>query len=398
MISMRSGISKYYLLLLLFSATAAFSQTDSARYDRPSLCIMMMGRQEMAYSNEIEDVFRMMEMPERFNDHGLGVRVFKVSQDGKSAVEATRSFVRQTELAKKMVSKWFLRNKEKGCFDISLLQERGLYNTTIPDVKQAMQTIRGKALLADAGEKLIGHTFLVVNEYKYEKHFANTKEESRKEMRSQIDLSKQEDVDAFNEMAHGGELLRDISITCSSHLFQLVWDEEAAAIFYNNYYYSCDTIDTEKRKAFGEDRETFKLEYLGSYSDKIHEKNSQQLNTSKLVKKACVRITDKNLAQLQHLYPQFRIKAALVSTQPLKAYIGLKEDVSPKSQFEVLEPVLRADGTYTYRRQGIIKPIEGKIWDNRYMATDEQNGELNATWFEQISGGELSPGLVIREL
>ena len=106
---------------------------------------------------------------------------------------------------------------------------------------------------------------------------------------------------------------------------------------------------------------------------------------------------------MQHTFPQFRIKARLSTTyengnQILKAYVGSKEDVTPSSKFEVLMPELHEDGTYTYDRIGIIQPIADKIWDNRYMATEDLDSDIDATYFKQISGGELYPGLLIREL
>ena len=110
-----------------------------------------------------------------------------------------------------------------------------------------------------------------------------------------------------------------------------------------------------------------------------------------------MRLCDKNLTTLQRAHPEFRIKAPLVSTSPLKAYIGMKEGINHLSRFEVLLPIFQKDGTYSYRRVGIIRPIPGKIWDNRFMA-DEKEQNLDATYFEQLSGGELAPGLLIREI
>ena len=398
---MRSGISKYLLLFLLWNPLPVSAQQDSARFDRPSLCLMMVDRLEMAYSNEIEDVFKQMDMPERFNDHSLGVRVFKVPQDGNPIFDAIVSFEEHAEVAKKMVSKWFKRDKNIGCFNTSLIQERGLYNATKPDWDIAMQTVRGQALLADAGEKLIGKTFLVVNEYKYEKKYSAKKDysDSQDISLSELDLSSQEDIAAYNERLHGGDrLLSEFTISCTSYLFQLEWSDEIAGTFYNEYYYSCNAVNPQKMQAFKQDKETFRLTYVGMYSDKLTESNTKNITTSRLVKKACVRITDRNIARLQHQYSQFRIKASLVSTEPLKAYIGLKEDVKENLKFEVLEPKLHKDGTYSYKRVGIIQPIPNKIWDNRYMATDDVQADLDATYFKQISGGELHPGLLIREM
>lgn len=56
----------------------------------------------------------------------------------------------------------------------------------------------------------------------------------------------------------------------------------------------------------------------------------------------------------------------------LKAYIGLKEGVTEKSRFEVLEAELSKEGKMTYKRVGVIQPKENLIWDNRYMASEEQ--------------------------
>lgn len=402
MISMKSGISKLFLSIVLLTGYSSIcrAQSDSARYDRPSLCLMMVGRSDMAYSSEIEDVFRQMDMPERFNDHGLGVRVFRVPQDGKPITTAIGSFIQHAEVAKKMISKWFGRNKETGCYNISLVQERGLYNTSIQDLNIAMHSFRGKAILADAGEKLIGHTFLVVNEFRYEKHLSINSEKAKtaKQVQTNLDLSNQSDRDAFREQVHEGVLLRDFTISCTSYLYQLVWNDEVAGTFYNAYYFDCDHLQPEKKQYYQQDKETFRLEYVGAYTDKLTEKNTLRLSTPNLVKKACVRITDLNIAKLQHKYPQFRIKAALVDESPLKAYIGMKEDVSPQSLYEVLEPELHEDGTYTYHRVGTIRPIADKIWDNRYMATEENRDDLDATYFEQVSGDELRKGLIIREL
>lgn len=48
----------------------------------------------------------------------------------------------------------------------------------------------------------------------------------------------------------------------------------------------------------------------------------------------------------------------LISVSPLKAYIGLKEGVTEKSKFEVLEAELSKEGKMTYKRVGVIQPKE----------------------------------------
>lgn len=49
---------------------------------------------------------------------------------------------------------------------------------------------------------------------------------------------------------------------------------------------------------------------------------------------------------------------------------------------------------------GEIQPIEGQIWDNRFMATEEGavGSNLNYTTFRAISGKNFAKGMLIREI
>ena len=77
----------------------------------------------------------------------------------------------------------------------------------------------------------------------------------------------------------------------------------------------------------------------------------------------------------------------------------MKEDVTEKSRFEVLEVVKDEEGRTSYKRVGVIRPVKGKIWDNRYMADAEGSAEsqLDGTLFERVSGSDFLPGYLIRE-
>ena len=116
--------------------------------------------------------------------------------------------------------------------------------------------------------------------------------------------------------------------------------------------------------------------------------------------KVCTRAIDKSISELQKSFDEFKVFTPLVSTSPLCAYIGLKEGVSEDSRFEVLEKTLDPDGRTKYERVGIVKPLKGKIWDNRFMASfDKEEGfDLEYTTFEKISGRDFFPGMLIREI
>jgi hypothetical protein len=90
----------------------------------------------------------------------------------------------------------------------------------------------------------------------------------------------------------------------------------------------------------------------------------------------------------------------LLSVDPIKADVGLKEDITEDSRFEVLERVIDDNGKVSYERVGIIRPVKGKIKDNRYMVTEEESKDaaLDATEFEKVSGKGFYQGMLIREI
>ncbi|MGM9693515.1 MAG: hypothetical protein ACI3YC_00715, partial [Alloprevotella sp.] len=118
-----------------------------------------------------------------------------------------------------------------------------------------------------------------------------------------------------------------------------------------------------------------------------------------MVRKACQRALDENIVDLQTKVPEFRTKSPIVTTEPITAYVGMKEGVTEKSVFEVLEEIVDENGKHTYKSVATLKPEPGKIWDNRYMAAEEgaPNANLGATTFKKVSGKDVFPGMLIRE-
>ena len=101
-----------------------------------------------------------------------------------------------------------------------------------------------------------------------------------------------------------------------------------------------------------------------------------------------------NIAKLQRIYPDFRIKARLLSTNPLYAEIGLKENINEDTKFEVLECIVDSKGIEKYRKIGVVKPMKGKIGDNRFMSESNNIG----TCFEIVTGHGFFPGMLLREI
>ncbi len=401
---------KQLLLLIIgiLTANTAFAQNVDEKYMRGSLCIMMTEHPTLEYNKEIEQVFEKIEIPERFNNHDLGVRVIRFSNDKDQLANVT-VFAKDNMLGKRFVAKWFNRNKKTGGFDMQLVQQRGSYNATIADVKAALLQHNGLALLKDAGENLIKHTYWVVNDIKYVNQgnfFKSVKDVANLTASgAQAVSTKGKSLEkAFdNESVAAFDLLESIKgfrVKITSYLFRLKWNDEIQNTFYSAYYTDEPEKEPDKVKGFQNDKDLFSLEYVGSVTNTSSKTSISGVTTNEMmIRKVCTRALDKNIADLQHEFPDFRIKAKLM-VEPLRAYIGMKEDVTENSRFEVIETEPDDSGVTTYKRVGIIKPIAGKIWDNRFMAAEEGTVEskLDATYFEKVSGKDFYTGMLIREI
>ncbi len=137
---------------------------------------------------------------------------------------------------------------------------------------------------------------------------------------------------------------------------------------------------------FDKERGKYPLEYVGDVVSKGGTTSILGINEDQpelMIRKACARAIDENVADLQKKYEQFRTKSPILSVNPtITAQIGLKEGISSDSKFEVLERQVK-DGKTIYKRVGIIKPIGNMIWDNRFMAVEE--GAYGANFERKIS-------------
>ena len=393
------------LTLGLMTQICHAQDDENFKYMRGSLCIMMVEHPTLEFNDQIEKVFEKVPIPNRFNSHELGVRVLSFPNNDDQLANL-KIFSNENQLAKRIVAKWFGRNKNTGAFNIDLLKERGHYSATKIDVKGAMAQQRGMAVLEDLGENLIGHTYWVVNDIQYVNQgnfFKSVKDVANitKEVAGNKTTSLEETLGIDFEDSAVGLLdkVKGFRVKITSHLFRLKWDEETSNTFYSEYYTENPEEDANKVNGFKGDKDLFKMEYVGSVTSTSSKTSVSGVTTNEqMIRKVCTRALDKNIADLQHEFAEFRIKAPLISVEPLKAYVGMKEDINEKSRYEVLEAVPDERGVTTYKRVGLIKPIKGKIWDNRFMADEEKTTEaaLDGTYFEIISGKDFYPGMLIR--
>ncbi len=402
---------KLFILLFLLSISNIISGQKidgDVIYRRSSLYTLMISEPTRQYSSEIQKTFIEAPIPDKFNNHLLQKRKIpnavnlKIKKEEKVRIqqENISNYLKENEVAKKLVAKWFNRTPQ-GTFDVNLLAERGTYNASDMDVKLALSSKRGMALLADAGEELIKNTFVIVNDFDY-----ISKEEVANKTKAGLSLLKDvaelADVDIDTETAD--ELLTTFGkgyvIRTFSYLYQLDWNDSVAAVFYEQYWMDKDSFEPERKTAF-DNSDIFKLKFVGyeiAWAD-LQSTSYTKKSEEELIRTATIRAMDAVIAKLQRKYEVFRTKTPLYSVDPLAAKIGLKEGLEKGDRFEVLEQVMDKDGRTRYKRKGIIKVDKNHIWDNRFMANEDPKNTQSQLDFTVFKGsGKFYKGMLIRQI
>lgn len=390
--------------LAIVESLAQETAQQDMKYRRSSIYSILVSHSEQEFCDEIKEQFVAIPVPDKYNDHGLSINAVTVDSKGKYTEDIT-DFVTRNNIASRLVGRWFNRNILTGACDMELVKERGLYNASEFDKELAKRTKRGIAMLQDAGEDLIGNTYLLVNEVRYiDKNARAQKWGLALAVLGSVAGVATGNSDYIKMGQDYGNIvatLKGFSVKIHTRLYQLVWNDEIANQFYTLYY--SEKADEQKKQAFEKNRSMFQMKYIGeveSSGAKTSFLGIKEEEPLLMIRKACRRAIDENVADLQKKYEQFRIKAPVLNVEPaITVQIGLKEGIDKDSRFEVLE-AREVEGKIEYKRVGIIKPVAAKIWDNRYMATEEgaYGSDFKATTFVKVSGGDFYPGMLVRQI
>lgn len=394
-----------YIIIVSLFVVATLSAQEEMKYRRSSIYSICICHDAQKYTSEISDVFVSMPTPDKYNNHDLNIKLVS-SMEKKEEEADIAKFLESNNVARRLVGLWFNRDIETGECDIEKISERGLYDADYFDVQLSKQTIRGEAMLKDAGEDLIQNTFVLVNDIRYVDKQQSAKVASGilKGLGAIAGMFFGSSIsDLTNTIGDAIEDIRGFRVIVTSYLYQLEWNDEVAGKFYNDYYIAKGESNPARVQAFNEDNNTFKLKYIGVKKvDSGEASYAGCFEPIDMIRKVCTRSIDKSVLALQRTYEQFQVKTPIYSVDPeITAKIGMKEGITDASRYEVLEKYLTEDGLTEYKRVGVIKPVPGKIWDNRYMATEENTlgSDLTATSFTKVSGrAEFLPGMLIREI
>lgn len=427
----------FFIGLVIALPLLAQSNDQALNYRRNALATMLVFHPEDEFGINIYEAFDSLPLPDKYDDQNIGMRVIDNSQivgvqrndtgfykatygHPLSTIEiqknaiAIENLLNNAGIGKRLVARWFNFQGESlddAFFDTRLIQERGQYNASDVDVAVALQTVRGVAALSDAGEELISQTFVLVNDITYV-----TAEQEAEVAKATLSV-----LGSIVDALFGGDTGKNLASTAGaiadsftgfkvkthSYLYQLDWNDSIANIFYTTYYTA--TPDSAKIMAFMDDNSLFRVRYV-AHEYEFDKKSTLkgQYERSELVKTICARSMDKNIVALAKQYEDFKVKTPVYSVlyndkghiQGYAAKIGMKEGISDKSKFQVVQRVIdtKTEKT-TYKYVATVKPIKGKVWDNRYNAVIEQGqgSDLSYTTFKKTSGGEILPGMLLIE-
>lgn len=139
-------------------------EVDS-NYRRSSLYTMMITNPTRQNEEDIKSYFVDKLTPDKYNNHNLDERFISASAE-KSELDNIVEHLNRNKIAHQLISKWFSRSP-KGDFNMKMIKNRGYYDASVMNIKKAQNSVKGNAILAQAGEELVGNTFILINDSKY---------------------------------------------------------------------------------------------------------------------------------------------------------------------------------------------------------------------------------------
>ena len=418
---MKKSILLFSLFLLSYYAEA--KEFVSENYRRNSLCLgfMIEGLASESEASLVQKALQEYQISDKFNNHSIGwivvdpnqiklspqdeeVKIkrhkepFKLSElrgavsttsandikaegrEWKERFETTPKklikFAKDNRLANYMVAKWFNPTEELvdgSHFNMSLIQERGAYSASELEKLRAKESVRGMAILKDAGLDLIPNTYLAFVRLKYtsaEDHYNQTADRWDK-----VGITaKTEDGRNVNPLSVISGLKRMSAekqagyyVDATVYLFKLNWDEEIEEEFIRKYW-EISNINSFITNA------DYKLEYIDCQTSQSRIKANTGINTKdenglRLISAATFRAIDNGLAKLQKKYPNFAVMAPVIDIEKnfISAFVGLKEGIVKGDQYDVYEKEYNEEkNSYRYKKVCSIEVDKNRVWDNRY--------------------------------
>ena len=313
-------------------------------------------------------------------------------------------YFKEKKFGNQLVAKWFVAQGastenvtawDDQQYMINTYGYKGLSTEALEEAKKA-ENIIDAASSVEAIDKLLNNTYICVNRFGYmsaQEVIANVTAPMQialVKLPAIAQAAAQKGIDKVIEKTKG------YFICCNSYLFKLKWNGT------NDFYTTYWNNPTEFMS-----KANFEMEYVGHTSKRISCVTlKSDADQNLLMAAAALKGSDKCIAALQKEYESFRPMSSLhVVDGKLAAYVGTKEGVTAKSQFDVFSPVEGKSGVVEWEKVGSVK-VDSKsgVWDNAEKVEGEGededaaegNAELTCTFFKEKPNKKMGEGCMIK--
>jgi hypothetical protein len=358
-------------------------------YDRNAITAIVL-ENKSGYMLDIRNASSGIIVPDKFDNNLLDTRLLSTASNSASIKQA----LIQNKVPNNILAKWFARN-ESGEFNMDVVHDRGMYNATDDEVRQASGSKVGIARLKDAGETLINHSYILVLEF--------TNIQTMEQIYLKRDALAKDIGDLMGQKNEGVKRRKNGWMgDVKAYLFKLDFDEATVGMFYNDLWiYEDDSAEVKAAKKARFDETNFPVKFVMEAKASA---DGSQFNPGELLAPPRQKSRDELFQQMvntgleacafdfERNLPDFQVKTPLYKTSPLQAKIGKKEGLKVDHRYFVMEFEQNNKGETEGVRKGVIRAK--KIADNRKVATGDT--KLYSKFY-QVAGRGLMEGMLLKQ-
>lgn len=373
-------MKKFLPFLIVFAiSTIAYPQLkrDSGQlpdtYLRNSITAFFVEKPGITHWSRTKQKIQKMDFPDKYDNHNLDnlfISPSAVRRGSEDEGQMQRILLRElvdNDVPRKIIAKWYNRQND-GTMDMELVHQRGRFAATDRDFVRAGATRRGDAALQDLGNQLLNRSYVLVIDFSTIQNMNETDSDDREGWRAEL----------------------------SGYLYKVDFNEEVRSLFYDTWIYDDDSEEEKARKREAFNNIEIPLTYVTRASATVRSTQSKRYGRKtedQLLQELVQLGYEEILYDFERRVPEFQVVTPLYGTRPLRAKIGLKENLKTDVRFFVFEHVYNArTNTAEPVRRGVVRAgAASQIHDNRHEAF----GDMGTSQFYQVHGRRLREGYTL---
>lgn len=397
-------ITNISLLFSLFLGTTVSAQ-DSVKkpeikltYERPSMSqVYLMGR--LQQDSKIYEGFNSINgLPDNRADYNnIGFPYISGDVDF-SDENYQKNIAPQLQKYFNQVVAYYWSRDAQGNFSDKLIGERG--NFTATDNQVLTDKASEISRTGDLGYSLIDKSYIFV----YDIISLRTYEEIYNEK----DADRRKSVENHNKNLKSGQAAKEFTpvarvkqgweIKYAVSIYKLKWSKDIQNDFYSNYWVDASTTEGRSQKIAGFNSKNFEYTYVSSFKSIMNETKMKASSTpvsqeimNALLLSSAKSIQSLALSGVEDYVEDFRLRANVFSSYPIRAKLGTKESLHKEDRYFLYELTENDLGEIEKNRIGWAYVT--KVAKNNKMA----DGEMPTSKFKQHGGKKIYSGVLMEE-